>query len=160
MLAGLASACGGASDSQFGEGNGGGGAGATSNACEAIHWREASAGRVACPGSADCVCGASATCCLDAQSNTQFSATCGDLTACKAYAFQCDGPEDCGEGLLCCARLDAGGGSSCKKSDECFAAQQVVMCHADEDCASAVGTHCTPAEPGSIFDGTVASCAL
>ena len=153
-------ACGGSNEAPFGGDGGSSGSTESSGSGCDVNWREATPGNVACPGASGCACGGSEICCVVVPGPSQFEPSCSEMTACADLAFACDGPDDCGQGLVCCAVLAHGGGSSCKPAADCFGGEQVVLCHADADCGEEIGTHCTPAEPGSFFGSTAARCAL
>jgi hypothetical protein len=86
---------------------------------------------VAC-GNATCVVGQQA-CCVTAGSSTciPFSGLCP-----AGAARRCDGPEDCDNGRICCARPDPMGGyrSVCNRAMECAQLGGAAMCRTAADC--------------------------
>ena len=51
-------------------------------------------------------------------------------------ALECDGPEDCGGGNLCCVYAAArAGGTGCMSPEDCDLFDMGYLCHSDEDCA-------------------------
>ena len=128
------------------------------SACASLNWRAPTPDAVACPGAPGCSCGSGQVCCVKLVNNRVSSGSCTDLTACKGPALQCDGPEDCPSGQVCCLVGTTGGGSSCMNPTDCFGAQDVPFCRADSDCDTLY--HCTPAEQGSYLDGIAGSCQL
>lgn len=79
-------------------------------------------------------------CCVDFGSG---ASSCTPAGACRASAFECDGPEDC-PGELCCATGDATSASS-----TCGASCIVRVCHVAGDCPS--GNLCCPVIGGSGY---------
>lgn len=83
-------------------------------------------------------------CCVRSlQTDTCIAATdsCGcDLPNCTVMEAQCDGPEDCPEGQVCCGTLGGFGGGAGYERFECatscdYAGTQRIACHQDmEDC--------------------------
>jgi hypothetical protein len=124
-----------------------------------LNWRAASTGTIACKGASGCACDTQSVCCVQVAGDPPaFSdGACTTLTSCPGLAFRCDGPEDCSAGTVCCAELNAGGGSSCKAETDCHGIHTTVLCRSDDDCFSKV-KDCKPAEPGSFFDGVVGYC--
>jgi hypothetical protein len=72
-------------------------------------------------------CSATQECCL-----TNGQRTCVDQGNCQGAAFECDGPEDCQMGEICCASNTGGTpGTTCQDAtDMCRA----IACHNDPDC--------------------------
>lgn len=127
--------------------------------CDDLNWRAGNAGELACPGVSGCSCGGADICCVTADvASSSSSATCSSEATCRNLAFTCDGPEDCGSEEVCCAIMTSGGGSSCIAPSECFGLDEHVMCRSDDDCESL--EHCTPAAPGTFFDGKAALCTF
>jgi hypothetical protein len=92
-----------------------------------------------------------------------LSGTCTPLAACRALALQCDGPEDCADGGVCCLEDRSGGGSSCKSGASCVAGKR--LCRTDADCISAQGgSRCAPIDLGTPgvddvgLDGIIGVC--
>jgi hypothetical protein len=126
--------------------------------CDEFNWRAETADQIVCPYTPDCACPSTDVCCVTVVDDEFDSASCSPLTDCAGLAFECDGPEDCGDGDACCADLTTGGGSSCTGSTECIGVDEVVMCREDDDCET--GWNCLPAESGSYFDGIAGYCGL
>lgn len=75
------------------------------------------------------------------------------------YYMECDGPEDCASGDVCCISVGAMalGGSGCSKASDCeTTSMQQVACHGGGDCPS--GTTCQPADNASMFVPTLLGC--
>lgn len=70
--------------------------------CSGFGFRGPTPAAVVCPGTPSCTCAPSEACCMQAVDSS--SGTCSALGACRYFALQCDGPEDCADG----ASMDAG----------------------------------------------------
>jgi hypothetical protein len=94
------------------------------------------------------------TCCLSAD-DVAMTACMDTCTDPFRFSFDCDGPEDCGDGP-CCGVL---GGSSCSPEPMCRDGE-VQHCRTDDDCRD--GECCVPVEieGGLRFDvcGDVPGC--
>lgn len=67
---------------------------------------------------------------------------------------ECDGPEDCADGRVCCGRL--GGGNSGQAACETSCTNGVMLCHNDGDCPA--GVSCCPIQQlGTGFCNTFTS---
>lgn len=127
--------------------------------CEDLSWRAPTEGEVTCPQSADCRCGGVDICCVDVDAEFAIlGARCDELVTCEGLAFECDGPEDCGDDEICCAVMTSGGGSTCTTTTECHGVDELVMCRSDTDCQGI--EHCMPAGDGSYFEDDAATCQL
>ena len=129
--------------------------------CASRSFRGGGPNAVVCPGTTTCECGDADVCCL--QQLDAPSGTCTSLAACRALAFQCDGPEDCADGGVCCLEDRSGGGASCKSSASCTAGKR--LCRTDGDCVSAQGgPRCAPIDLGAPgvddvgLDGIIGVC--
>jgi hypothetical protein len=127
-------------------------------ACSGLNWRAATTGAVVCPGAPECSCSGGQVCCVSLVNGRASSGSCGDLTQCSGPALECDGPEDCAAGEVCCFVNTVGGGSSCKTPTDCFGTQEIAACRSDQDCQPLES--CTPAEAGSYLAGIAAACQL
>lgn len=126
--------------------------------CGDFNWRSETTDEIVCPYTPDCACPVEDVCCVAVEGDHLGGASCAPLGDCADMAFECDGPEDCGEGAACCADVAPGGGSSCGAAAECFDIDEVVMCRDDGDCA--LGEDCVPADPGTYFEGVAGYCDL
>ena len=70
-------------------------------------------------------------------------------TLCEGFYYNCDGPEDCAPGEVCC-RAGTGSGTSCTTA---CSPSSFVVCHGDGDCPG--GETCCP---GGNFRECRASC--
>lgn len=121
--------------------------------CDAISWRSASPGSVVCPGEDSCSCGGGAACCIDTNGKGKIVASgCADFSQCQDLALGCDGPEDCGQGQVCCF---AGFDATCVAADECFGIGTGVACRSNTDCE--VLETCEPVLEGPLAN-TLAVC--
>ncbi len=132
-----------------------------SSPCASRSYRGGAAGEVVCPGTTRCACDGEEICCM--ASIDALEGACVSLSACRALALQCDGPEDC-DGGVCCLEDRSGGGASCKSAASCAAGQW--LCRSDADCAGApAGPHSIPLDLGTVgaddrgLDGIVGACA-
>jgi hypothetical protein len=128
-----------------------------------LNWRSPTAGGgVACKGAPGCLCDGGQVCSITVEDKSEspwsVSARCTALADAKDMAFQCDGPEDCATGQVCCADLVEGGGSSCVAERDCSGiGSERVMCRSTDDCTFP-GHTCKPADAGSFFAGVVGYC--
>ncbi|MEZ4446722.1 MAG: hypothetical protein R3B72_47025 [Polyangiaceae bacterium] len=114
-------------------------------ACEGTVWRNASPGRVLCPGADGCGCDLPAGCCYD---SAESKGTCTAANACAGAHVICDGPEDCAAGLVCCVRDDIG--ASCLPVDDCDLTMD-LLCRDDADCPDSITRDtCEPADIPAI----------
>ncbi|MCB9537269.1 MAG: VCBS repeat-containing protein [Myxococcales bacterium] len=88
-------------------------------------------GVVDCRGDA-CDTRAGSVCCLGGGGSSGCERQCDGLTV----TVECDGPEDCAAGWLCCASV--AGGARCAAT---CGAEALPLCHTDADCAA--DTPCT-----------------
>lgn len=132
----------------------------TPAACETINWRNPNPGTVSCPGVSSCQCGGPDVCCVGRRGDEITGSSCQSLESCAGVAFECDGPEDCAEGLICCASVpDAGGGgAACVEERDCFGLNEVTLCRGDADCGPL--ENCIPASRDAYFRETVGYCDL
>jgi len=57
---------------------------------------------------------------------------CNSTNDCTAHMFDCDGPEDCNAGFICCAVMETMEATSCTREQDCPTAQQ--LCTSDLQC--------------------------
>lgn len=128
------------------------------SACRSRSYRGGAPGEVACPGTLRCGCEGTDVCCMPAVD--ALAGACTSLSACRALALECDGPEDCNGGA-CCLEDRSGGGSSCKPAGAC---PGQVLCRTDQDCGGDAGLHCVPLDLGATgtddrgLDSLVGTC--
>jgi hypothetical protein len=129
--------------------------GAGSATCQAYNWRAESPKAVTCPGAESCSCGGSDVCCLiyDEAQDRVTSGSCMAEAQCADFAFACDGPEDCSDGNVCCAR---GRGAHCLPDLECHGVETFTLCRGDADCPDL--ETCTPDVTDSYYEDLIGFC--
>jgi hypothetical protein len=129
--------------------------GASRSECSSANWRAPTANQVVCPGPSGCQCAGGEVCCIPPSPAPGATGACTAMTACADVAFACDGPEDCAAGEVCCAK---GYAAQCVAEADCFGVDAYVLCHADADCESKLGTTCGPADPNTFWDELLGVC--
>jgi len=121
--------------------------------CAAQSWRNPSPDAVVCRGVSGCSCEQGLVCCVSSPATQSTAGHCCEVTACAEVAFQCDGPEDCTGGQVCCG---IGYSTSCMEEGECFGANAFLLCRTNDDCR--IGMQCIPAYPETWGEDIFAVC--
>jgi hypothetical protein len=143
----VGSGCGG-DDDPGGDGDGDGDAGSSADAAGNGADADVTAPDADLGGGADAANGVacgdtvcdpdSEVCCITQGSGPPPGETTTECTApdaCEGSAATCDGPEDCGDGEVCCGSFGGGGGGGGTGSAECTAETcQFTICHTADDC--------------------------
>jgi hypothetical protein len=101
---------------------------------------------VVCGFNAPCAAG-DACCTLDNGGPSSRCIMSMQSMFCTFQRFECDGPEDCDHGDVCCPSQS---GASCTSAGHCASdTGSNAMCHVDADCAD--GESCCPLAPQSPY---------
>ena len=92
------------------------------------------------------ICGEGDSCCW-VQSGGPAECFDPDAYSCDSTGqhleFPCDGPEDCGNGEVCCFETENADSVSCRAPNNCGNAREWEVCHSGEGCAVG-GRQCMP----------------